>query len=97
MTFMFKERFALPPLPLQSLPAPSYPLCLKVRWGCRHALVTHRRYPCATQEDAYAVSVPLGQPGHALFTVCDGHGGAEVARYGALHLVRGRPHTGQLG
>ncbi len=43
------------------------------------------------------MSVPLGQPGHALFTVCDGHGGAEVARYGALNLVRDGPHRGRGG
>ncbi|KXZ48110.1 hypothetical protein GPECTOR_30g205 [Gonium pectorale] len=40
-------------------------------------------------EDAYAAEVPLrGAEGVALFALYDGHGGAEVARYSALHMGR---------
>lgn len=48
--------------------------------------------PSAAQEDAHAAVLQLeeGKPGSksALFAVLDGHGGAEVARFVANHLVR---------
>lgn len=43
----------------------------------------------AVQEDTYAAEVPLdGTYGEAMFGLYDGHGGAEVARFSALHMVR---------
>ena len=46
--------------------------------------------PVRMQEDAHAavLDLPDGGSKAALFAVLDGHGGAEVARFVANHLVR---------
>ena len=45
--------------------------------------------PPSSQEDAHAavLDLPEGGPRSALFAVLDGHGGAEVARFVAAHVV----------
>ncbi|KAG2484207.1 hypothetical protein HYH03_016942 [Edaphochlamys debaryana] len=59
-------------------------------YGLSYAVASSRGWRSA-MEDAYAAEVPLGgQQGLplALFAMYDGHGGAEVARYSALHMGR---------
>ncbi len=50
----------------------------------------HSLLPLLLQEDAHAaiLDLPDGSTKGALFAVLDGHGGAEVARFVANHLVR---------
>ncbi|GIL70428.1 hypothetical protein Vretifemale_1189, partial [Volvox reticuliferus] len=62
----------------------------------RHLPAHHLSYAVASSrgwrvamEDTYAAEVPLHEPyGVSLFALYDGHGGAEVARYSALHMGR---------
>ncbi|KAG2445784.1 hypothetical protein HXX76_000388 [Chlamydomonas incerta] len=58
--------------------------------GLSFAVASSRGWRAA-MEDCYAAEVPLGGTGGrvALFSLFDGHGGAEVARYSALHMVGG--------
>ena len=50
------------------------------------------------QEDAHAAVLDLedGNSKAALFAVLDGHGGAEVARFAAKHLVSGGRQRQQM-
>ncbi|GIL47306.1 hypothetical protein Vafri_4142, partial [Volvox africanus] len=53
-----------------------------------YAVASSRGWRVA-MEDTYAAEVPLHESyGMSLFALYDGHGGAEVARYSALHMGR---------
>ncbi len=46
----------------------------------------------SAQEDAHAVALGLADRGDAaLFAIYDGHGGKEVAKFAAVHMVRATP------
>ena len=70
-------------------PPPCYPTSLReLAHASRHSL-TQPPTIAAPQEDAHAavLDLPEGGPRSALFAVLDGHGGAEVARFVAAHVV----------
>ena len=47
---------------------------------------------CEPQEDAHAIALGLAdRDDAALFAIYDGHGGKEVAKFAAVHMVRSRP------
>ena len=60
--------------------------------GCLLAM-RHRRIGCRPQEDAHAVALGLADRNDAaLFAIYDGHGGKEVAKFAAVHMVRSARH-----